>query len=169
MSLQVSSLTEVAETAGELFTRIRGMRDSGRTEKTDEIERAALAMVSRLEEALAASSGPGGAPPPEVREALTAQRRALEERLALADLGLSEEMAVLAQLADLDFKLFAMEIEGTLTWDRLLTGDELERYRGALRRAADQVRRRRKLRAISRSVSAILSIGLGLVSKIVAA
>ncbi len=165
MSLTLTALKEIGRDAGDLFRTIKELREADQDDKTDAIEARALALVAKAEAALAATQEQGTANRAELKATFEAQKATLEARLD-SDLTLNEQMLVLTQMADLDFKIAAIQIEGTLTWDRLLSETELQAFRESLKQAAVQVRRRIKLQRIARSVFSIFTVALRLASKV---
>lgn len=168
MSVKLDSLAEIARDTGSLLSRVNGLREGGDEEKTAAIEQQALQLIDALEKIVEESGTAGEAPAEELKNTLEAQEAALRVQLESSKLSLDERMKVLGQLADLNFRLANLIVGRTLTWDRLISAQELAQYRLDLQEAAKEVRRQKKLQNVSRSILSILSISLGITGKMAA-
>lgn len=168
MSATLESLADVITGARDLFDEIARLRAAGDDGKTAALEAAALALVARLERALEAAQAEDSAGDEELRAALEAEEAALTTYLETADLSLAEAMSARSRLADVKFKLGSLTLGATFTWKRLLSAAELEMYRQAVSQAAAEVRRRRLLGSVLRSLFGVLNTATSLLSKILA-
>lgn len=166
MALTVSTLTSVAKDTAGLLDAIRALQNAGVDEKTDQLEFDALAVIEQLRAAVADADTAGSANVDQLRASLEAEKTTLQKFLDQPGLKFGERMSALARLSDVQLKLGQLIIGQTFTWNRLLSAAEIEMYEGALKEAADQVRRRKKLQSVVRSIFGVVSIGASLVSKI---
>ena len=167
MSSTLTELKGVAKAAKSLQAEIKRLRNAGNDKKTDQIEKKALKLIDKLEAAAVNAQSPGEGSSDDLIDVLKAEESVLKAYLNQpGGLPFAERIVTRNQLADVQFKLGAVTIGTTLTWNRLLTPAEFRQYKEDLRAAAQDVRRRRKLQTVLSSVFNIGIMAIGLTTKI---
>ena len=168
MALGIGSIGQVAQETADLLQSIAQLQQSGRTDKTDKIEKQAYLLIDEVEKMVAGAASGGQGRTDELLQALKAQENTLNTFLETGQATLTEQVDLLGRLKDLKIKRGTLLLGRTLDWDRLITVDELQLFRQALARASAEVKRRRKLATLTRSILNVFSISLGLASKLAA-
>lgn len=167
MALKLKELKSIANATKKLYSEIKTLRNAGEDEKTDKIEAMALKLVDRLEATAINATNPGQGSSDELIQLLEAEKAALTAYIKQpGGLPFAERVSTRAHLQEIQFKLGAIKIGKTLTWDSLLSPTELAEYRDDLKAAALEVQRRRKLRSVLSSVSNIGIMVINLTTKI---
>ena len=167
MAQQLDELKSVAKAIRNLHVEINKLRKAGEDEKTDALEKKILRLISRLEAAAeqAANSGQGSSD--ELIELLEGEEAALKAYLNQpGGLPFAERINTRSHLQEVQFKLGALKIGKTLTWDSLLSTQELNQLKDDLKVAAQEVRRRRKLQTVINSVFNVGILAIGLTTRI---
>ena len=158
MATVLTELKGVAKAAKSLHAEIKRLRNAGEDKKTDRIENKALKLIKKLEAAAINAQSPGQGSSDDLIDVLKAEESVLKAYLNQpGGLPFAERIVTRNQLADVQFKLGAVKIGATLTWDSLLEPAEFGQYQEDLKAAAQDVRRRRKLQSV---VSSVFNIGL---------
>ena len=167
MSSTLTELKSVANAAKTLQAEIKKLRKAGEDKKTDQIEKKALKLIEKLELAAINAQSPGQGVSDDLIDVLTAEASVLNAYLNQpGGLPFAERIMTRNLLADVQFKRGAVKIGTTLNWDKLLGPAEFAQYKEDLKAAATDVRRRRKLQSVLRSVFNIGIMAIGLTTKI---
>lgn len=167
MASTLKELKSVANAAKSLHGEIENLRNAGENEKTDNIEAKALKLIAKLEAAAINATTPGEGSSDELIGLLKAEEKIIKARLNQpSGLPFAERISTRMMLQEVQFKLGAVKIGKTLTWDSLLSAAELAQYQDDLKTAAQEVRRRKKLQTVVSSVFNIGIMAIGLTTKI---
>lgn len=168
MAVDIDSIGQAARDTTALLESIAQLKQSGQTDKTDEIEKQARSLIEEVEEMVEGAASRGQGRTEELLEALQAQEKTLTGLLDSGQPTLTKQFNLLGRLKDLKMQRATLMLGRTLDWDSLISAEELQLYRQALTRAGAEVRRRRKLASFSRSILDVFSISLKVASKLAA-
>ena len=166
MPINLDVIKELGLDSKKLFDEINKARKAGNDHKTDAIASAATSLIARLRSAVSNGNGAGQANSGQIIELLEAGRANIESYLGNPDLDTTDRLIARSQLGDIKIKIGMAKIRETFRWDNLLSQSDLEEFENDLATAASELRRRKKLQSIVRSVFGIFTIGAGIVTRI---